>query len=178
MPVCFDCHSAHTIKRADTEGFKLEIMSQCGRCHEQIAETYFDTYHGKVSQLGYTKTAKCYDCHGAHDILPITNPKSRLSRENVVETCKTCHPSANRQFAGYLTHATHHDPVKYPILFWTFWGMTGLLVGTFVIAGLHTLLWFPRSLEWRRKLKKMQMMKNSKRISSESDKSKIDEDKE
>jgi hypothetical protein len=33
--------------------------------------------------------------------------------------------------------------------------MTGLLVGTFFIAGLHTLLWFPRSLEWRRKLKKI-----------------------
>jgi hypothetical protein len=33
--------------------------------------------------------------------------------------------------------------------------MTGLLVGTFVIAGLHTILWFPRSLEWRRKLKKI-----------------------
>jgi len=155
LPVCFDCHSAHEIKRADTEGFKLEIMSQCGRCHEKIADTYFDTYHGKVSQLGYTKTAKCYDCHGAHDILPVTNPKSHLSRENVVETCKTCHPSANRQFAGYLTHATHHDPDKYPILFWVFWGMTGLLVGTFVIAGLHTILWFPKSLEWRRKLKKI-----------------------
>ena len=160
LPGCADCHSAHTIKRADTEGFQLEIMDQCGRCHEQIAETYFDTYHGKVSQLGYTKTAKCYDCHGAHDILPVTNPKSRLSRENVVETCKTCHPSANRQFAGYLTHATHHDPVKYPILFWVFWGMTGLLVVTFVLAGLHTLLWLPRSLEWRRKIKSMQSDEN------------------
>jgi len=155
LPVCNDCHSAHTIRRADSEGFKLEIMGQCGRCHEQIAETYFDTYHGKVSQLGYTKTAKCYDCHGSHDILSVNDPKSRLSRANVVETCKTCHPSANRQFAGYLTHATHHDPDKYPILFWVFWGMTGLLVGTFIIAGLHTILWFPRSLEWRRKLKKI-----------------------
>ena len=160
LPVCFDCHSAHEIKRADTEGFKLEIMTQCGRCHEEIAETYFDTYHGKVSQLGYTKTAKCYDCHGAHDILPTINPESRLSRENVVETCRTCHPAANRQFAGYLTHATHHDPDKYPFLFWAFWGMTGLLVGTFIIAGAHTLLWLPRSLEWRRKLKKMRQEDN------------------
>ncbi len=55
-------------------------MNQCGRCHEQIARTYFDTYHGKVSQLGYTKTAKCYDCHGAHDILQVSNPRSHLSR--------------------------------------------------------------------------------------------------
>ena len=33
--------------------------------------------------------------------------------------------------------------------------MTGLLVGTFFIAGMHTLLWLPRSLEWRKKLKKI-----------------------
>ena len=154
LPVCSTCHSAHSITRADAEGFKLTIMNQCGKCHEKIAETYFDTYHGKVSQLGYTKTAKCYDCHGAHDILSIYDPNSRLSRHNIVETCKTCHPSANRQFAGYFTHATHHDPDKYPVLFWTFWGMTGLLLGTFIIAGIHTLLWLPRSLKWRKEINK------------------------
>ncbi len=150
LPVCDDCHSAHTIRRADEEGFKLTIMNQCGRCHEAIAKTYFDTYHGKVSQLGYTKTARCYSCHGAHDILPIADPRSHLSRENVVATCQQCHPGANRRFAGYLTHATHHDPAKYPWLFWTFWGMTGLLVVTFVISGIHTLLWLPRALQWQR----------------------------
>jgi uncharacterized protein with PIN domain len=150
LPVCNDCHSAHTIRRADTDGFKLQIMQQCGRCHEEIAKTYFDTYHGKVSQLGYTKTAKCYDCHGAHQILPIADPRSRLSHENVIATCQSCHPGANRRFAGYLTHATHHDPAKYPYLFWTFWGMTGLLITTFVVGGIHTLLWLPRALQMRR----------------------------
>ncbi|MFA6234703.1 MAG: hypothetical protein WC824_11035 [Bacteroidota bacterium] len=156
LPTCNDCHSAHTIRRADTQGFKLEIMDQCGRCHEKIAETYFDTYHGKVSQLGYTKTAKCYDCHGAHDILAVSNPKSHLSHENVVQTCQKCHPGANRQFAGYLTHATHHDPDKYPYLFWAFWGMTSLLIFTFFIGGLHTVLWLPRALQWRKQLKQME----------------------
>ncbi len=149
-PVCIDCHSTHTIQRADQEGFKLTIMSQCGRCHEQIAKTYFDTYHGKVSQLGYTKTAKCYDCHGAHDILPVSDPRSHLSRDNVVKTCQKCHPGATRRFAGYLTHATHHDPDKYPFLFYTFWGMTLLLIGTFTLSGIHTLLWLPRALKMRR----------------------------
>jgi uncharacterized protein with PIN domain len=153
LPVCNDCHSAHTIRRADADGFKLDIMQKCGRCHGEIAKTYFDTYHGKVSQLGYTKTAKCYDCHGAHDILRVADPRSHLSRANVVATCQKCHVGAGRRFAGYLTHATHHDPKKYPWLFWTFWGMTGLLVGTFVVGGLHTLLWLPRALVMRRELR-------------------------
>jgi len=152
LPVCSDCHTAHTIQRADATGFKLEIMTKCGRCHEDVARTYFDTYHGKVSQLGYAKTAKCYDCHGAHDILPISDPASHLSRQNVVGTCQKCHPGATRRFAGYLTHATHHDPKKYPFLFWTFWGMTTLLLGTFAFGGIHTLLWLPRAVQMRREL--------------------------
>lgn len=153
LPVCNTCHTAHTIRRTDLNGFRLEIMNTCGNCHEEIAKTYFDTYHGKVSQLGYAKTAKCYDCHGSHDILPVTDPKSHLSRQNVLKTCQKCHQSATRKFAGYFTHATHHDPAKYPWLFWSFWGMTALLIGTFFIAGVHTLLWLPRSLQYRKQLK-------------------------
>lgn len=153
LPVCNDCHNTHTIRRADAEGFKLEIMQKCGRCHGEIAKTYFETYHGKVSQLGYTKTAKCYDCHGAHDIQKVSDPRSHLSRDNVVATCRKCHAGATRRFAGYLTHATHHDPHKFPWLYWTFWGMTGLLVGTFAIGGAHTLLWLPRAFQMRKELK-------------------------
>jgi hypothetical protein len=29
--------------------------------------------------------------------------------------------------------------------------MTGLLIGTFVIGGLHTILWLPRAIQMRRK---------------------------
>ncbi|NIO50471.1 MAG: hypothetical protein GTN84_01505, partial [Hydrogenophaga sp.] len=47
-------------------------------------------------------------------------------------------------FAGYLTHATHHDRDTYPWLFWSFWGMTALLVGTLTFALLHTLAWLVR----------------------------------
>jgi hypothetical protein len=161
LPVCADCHSAHTIRRADETGFKLDIMQKCGRCHEDIAKTYFDTYHGKVSQLGYTKTAKCYDCHGSHDILAIADPKSHLSHDNVIGTCQKCHAGATRRFAGYLTHATHHDPKKYPLLFWTFWGMTSLLIGTFILGGIHTLLWLPRALKMQRELKKIAKKKEN-----------------
>ncbi len=150
LPVCSDCHSAHTISRTDETGFRLDIMRKCGQCHGEIAKTYFDTYHGKVSQLGYTKTAKCYDCHGAHDILPVTDPRSHLARDHVVDTCRKCHAGATRRFAGYLTHATHHDRRKYPLLFWTFWGMVSLLIVTFTVGGLHTVLWLPRALEMRR----------------------------
>ncbi len=153
LPVCNDCHTAHSIHRTDENSFRLSVMGTCGRCHEEIAKTYFDTYHGKVSKLGYTKAAKCYDCHGAHDVLKVTDPRSHLSRANVAATCGKCHEGATRRFAGYLTHATHHDPKKYPFVFYTFWGMTGLLLGTFVVGGIHTLLWLPRAFQMRRELR-------------------------
>lgn len=153
LPVCSDCHTAHSIRRTDEDRFKLDIMDKCGRCHLEIAKTYFDTYHGKVSRLGYTKTAKCYDCHGAHDVRAVADPGSRLSRANVVATCQKCHSGATRRFAGYLTHATHHDPRKYPFLFYAFWGMTTLLVVTFLVSGIHTLLWLPRAFQMRSELR-------------------------
>jgi cytochrome b subunit of formate dehydrogenase/nitrate/TMAO reductase-like tetraheme cytochrome c subunit len=154
-PDCADCHQSHTISRTDKEGFREEIMNQCGRCHEDVTDTYFETFHGKVSKLGYGAAAKCYDCHGAHDILPPDEPESHLSRNNIVGTCGKCHPGSHRRFAGYLTHATHHDRDKYPILFYTFWFMTILLVGTLLVAGAHTVLWMPRSFQAMKKHKKL-----------------------
>jgi hypothetical protein len=86
-------------------------------------------------------------------VLAVTDPRSHLSRANVAATCGKCHAGATRRFAGYLTHATHHDPRKYPFLFYTFWGMTTLLLVTFVVGGMHTLLWLPRAFQMRRELR-------------------------
>ena len=149
LPHCNDCHSSHTVKRTDMPDFQLGIMEQCGKCHEELTRSYFDTYHGKASDLGDTTRAKCHDCHGAHDILPVDDARSNLHRDNIVATCGKCHEGSHRRFAGYLTHATHHDQEKYPILFYTFWGMTALLVGTFGLFGLHTIAWLPRAWKMR-----------------------------
>lgn len=147
LPMCDNCHSSHEITRTDAQGFMREIVSTCGYCHEDVTESYFDTFHGKVVKLGYTETAKCQDCHGAHNILPPFDPKSTLSRDNIVATCAQCHEGSHRRFAGYLTHATHHDREKYPFIYWTWLFMTSLLVGTFAFFGLHTLMWLPRSFQ-------------------------------
>ncbi len=144
LPTCEDCHSSHTISRTDRTDFRFRMLDQCGRCHETEAETFFDTFHGKVSRLGSAGAAECYDCHGTHNVLPPSDPDSTLGRDHVVETCGQCHEGSHRRFAGYLTHATHHDPEKYPWLFWSFWGMTALLVGTLTFALLHTLAWLTR----------------------------------
>ena len=154
LPTCMNCHSAHGIARVEQDAFMKEVTHQCGSCHEELAKTYFDTMHGKAYQLGYLKSAKCSDCHGDHLILSNNDPESSVGFKNAVRTCQQCHDDANRRFTGYLTHATHHDKVKYPILFYTYWAMTALLAGVFVFFGVHTLLWLPRSFMLLRERKK------------------------
>jgi len=146
LPNCEDCHSAHQIKEIRDQ-FLIEVTHQCGSCHEDLSETYTETLHGKAYTLGYIRAAKCSDCHGAHDIQKVDEPDSHVGFNKVVETCQKCHPDANRRFTGYLTHATHHDKQKYPVLYFTFWSMTSLLIGVFSFFGLHILLWIPRSFK-------------------------------
>ncbi|MCX6230077.1 MAG: hypothetical protein NTZ33_00915 [Bacteroidetes bacterium] len=149
-PTCANCHTAHTVTEIDKDKFLTQITLQCGTCHKKLSETYMETYHGKAYSLGYLKAARCSDCHGAHRILSMSNPESSVGQKNIVKTCKQCHKNANVEFTGYLTHATHNDN---KVLFYTFWGMTTLLLSVFGFFGLHTLLWIPRSIIEARKKK-------------------------
>ncbi len=146
-PTCSTCHPAHFISEINQDKFMKEITMQCGSCHEKLSETYKDTYHGKAYMLGDLDAARCSDCHGAHKILRVDNPNSMVGYNNIVNTCAQCHPNANLEFTGYLTHATHNDN---PVLFWSFWGMTTLLLVVFGFFGFHTLVWLPRSLKQRK----------------------------
>ncbi len=143
-PVCVDCHSAHEIVRADQPQWFLGVVQECGTCHEHLYETYFDTYHGKVTHLGSTLAATCSDCHTPHDMRPMTDPESSVYPANLVATCARCHPAANANFARYRPHGDHRDRANYPVLYWTWRMMTGLLVVVMVFFALHTLLWLTR----------------------------------
>ncbi|MCK6501311.1 MAG: cytochrome b/b6 domain-containing protein, partial [Nitrospira sp.] len=122
---------------------------RCGKCHEDRLEHYRETYHGKAMALGRPndapEVAACYDCHGHHDVLAHTDPKSRLSKENIVKTCQTCHPDANVGFTGYRPHANPLDGENYPALHGVFLFMTTLLIGVFTFFGAHTGFWLLRS---------------------------------
>lgn len=164
-PTCETCHSAHHITEVHENKFMSQITMQCGKCHGDLADTYLETYHGKVYQLGYMEAARCSDCHGAHNIYKGDNPKSTISPNNIVNTCQKCHAEANLKFTGYLSHATHNNKDKFPWLFYTFWAMTGLLVSVFLFFGLHTLLWIPRSIAaMRNNKKKKHMHKPGKQV--------------
>jgi DnaJ-class molecular chaperone len=145
-PVCTDCHSAHQIRRVEGAPWQLDVIRECGTCHKESLKTYRDTFHGKVTQIGLARVAKCADCHGSHTIQPVSDPRSKVSPANIVSTCKQCHPAATPAFAQFHPHADASDRVRFPRLYYVNLLMVSLLVGTFVFFGLHTLLWLPRSL--------------------------------
>ena len=146
-PTCASCHSAHNITRTDMPDFMMQIAYQCGTCHSDVASTYMDTIHGKANILGYSRVAKCSDCHSPHDTHRVSDPKSEVGPGNRVATCAKCHERANKRFANFLTHASPENRDEYPILYYVHLFMVILLLSVFGFFGLHTLLWIPRSLQ-------------------------------
>ncbi|MBI4454389.1 MAG: hypothetical protein HY644_00650 [Acidobacteria bacterium] len=144
-PVCANCHTAHQIKRVEMDSWKLEIVRECGTCHAESLRTYRDTFHGQVTALGFTRVARCSDCHGSHDILAISDPDSSVAPSRIVGTCRKCHSSANASFVKYDPHADPHKRARNPVLYYTARFMTWLLAGVFGFFGLHTILWAGRS---------------------------------
>lgn len=143
-PACTTCHGAHpTVDLATPETPAAEV-SRCADCHEEFADTFGDSYHGQATSLGSPAAASCADCHTAHRILPPSDPASTVSEARLVETCGACHPRANASFVEFEPHADPHDRAKNPLLFWTYRGMSFLLIGVLTVFGLHTLLWLLR----------------------------------
>jgi cytochrome b subunit of formate dehydrogenase/nitrate/TMAO reductase-like tetraheme cytochrome c subunit len=153
--VCSDCHTAHAVGRTAGSPFKLTVTASCGTCHQEEYDSYKNTFHGKVTNLGYAYTAKCYDCHGSHDIRAVSDEQSPAHADNRLDTCRSCHnpkkglPDVSPGFASFQPHGNMHDFEKYPQMWAAFRLMAALLIGTFAFFWLHTALWFYREYKDR-----------------------------
>ncbi|HEX5613001.1 MAG TPA: hypothetical protein VFX67_10105, partial [Burkholderiales bacterium] len=151
--ICSDCHTTHDIGQPSTASAKLAITKNCGNCHVESYETYRQTYHGQVHRLGYSYTAKCYDCHGSHGVQRVADPKSSVHPNQRLETCRKCHTQASAGFVSFEPHATVHDLKRYPHMWIAAKGMLALLAGVFLFFWTHTALWFYREYKERRERK-------------------------
>jgi cytochrome b subunit of formate dehydrogenase len=119
-PVCTDCHGIHAIKAASDPNSSVSAQqlakNTCARCHEGMrltqefgiagrrATTYLSSYHGLAREGGSSVAANCASCHGVHNILPSSDPRSTTSKERLVETCGKCHPGATENFTKGKIH--------------------------------------------------------------------------
>jgi Cytochrome c7 and related cytochrome c len=150
-PVCTDCHTAHEISNVRVGAWQERTTATCGNCHKGRLTTYHDTFHAQVSALGYVETAHCWDCHGEHDILPASDPKSPVAAANLVATCGKCHAGATKSFVSYQPHADPSDRQEFPGVYYTRLFMNLLLLSVLGFFALHTILWFIRSFFGRPK---------------------------
>jgi len=145
-PGCTDCHSAHGIQQHESAKFQVDVIKECGTCHADYLATYRDTFHGQVTALGYARMATCASCHGAHAVLPASNPASKVSPQNRLKTCQQCHAGASANFASFDPHANRHEKARNPFYYYAALFMELLLFGVFSFFGIHTLFWFYREL--------------------------------
>ena len=121
-PVCTDCHGIHNIVApVEEDGTTVSAAvatETCARCHEGVTLTkefgvagervssYKESYHGLASRMGSRVVANCASCHGVHNILPSSDPKSMINAANLPQTCGQCHIGAGAKFATGRIHLT------------------------------------------------------------------------
>ncbi len=98
---CLECHKTtlqENIARPHEEKIPApDCISTCHLHPEEIKTGkspvfYKDSVHGRAFlERGEKEVARCWDCHGKHNILPAKNPASAVHRANIPRTCSICH---------------------------------------------------------------------------------------
>ena len=85
---CTDCHSDVKAVPHETAPGK----PSCATCHADQQTAYDNGYHAAALRKGDTRAARCVDCHGSpHEIVPASDPTSRVHHANIPATCGACH---------------------------------------------------------------------------------------
>jgi len=120
-PLCTDCHGEHAIIKHTNAASPVNagnIRETCGSCHGDVRLTRkfglpqdrivsFDaSFHGLAAKAGSQTVANCASCHGVHNILPSSDPKSTINPKNLPQTCGQCHPGAGTRFAISQIHVS------------------------------------------------------------------------
>ncbi len=125
-PTCTDCHGIHSIKAHTNPNSPVAEQNVsrdiCARCHEGVrlsqefgvpgnrVTTYFDSYHGLAAEGGSVVAANCSSCHGVHDILPSSDPRSTINPANLDATCGKCHKGVTQKFTRTPVHLADGHP--------------------------------------------------------------------
>jgi len=163
-PGCVDCHGEHGIMAPETEESptsQANIPGTCSACHadaESMAksdvstdrlETYKTSFHGLAQSLGELNAANCASCHGYHDILPSTDPRSKINPENMIKTCGKCHPKATSNFVNGKIHINPREKSSGSI-YYLRTAFIWFTLAVLVILAVWTAIDFSRKLQNRK----------------------------
>ncbi len=122
-------------------GIKFYNNRRCEECHVEQTRS-IHTVRANLT---------CRQCHGGEPIASndhYFSPMNPIRRHAYV--CSKCHEGASASFAGYVIHEPNPSMKStlktFPVLFYAFWIMIAIAVGTFVVFLPHTILWGLREL--------------------------------
>ncbi|HUL71836.1 MAG TPA: cytochrome c3 family protein [Vicinamibacterales bacterium] len=106
------CTACHDQAKGDQYAApaRAGIPKLCGSCHTNASymkqfnpqlrvdqyPRYLTSTHGKQITKGELRVAVCSDCHGAHGILSVKDPRAPVYPTNVAKTCARCHADPAR----------------------------------------------------------------------------------
>ena len=187
-PVCTDCHGIHGItspvEQATASASAAVATDTCAGCHEGVALTrefgvagervssYKDSYHGLASKFGSKVVANCASCHGVHNILPSSDPKSMISANNLQQTCGQCHIGAGPNFTAGKIHLTSGlvavagtqdaGVIGTRIVRWIYIPLIVLVIGGMAIH--NGLIWFRKAAVKKRQSREIVRLSVNQRV--------------
>ena len=106
--VCSECHvipaGGETKDVPHAPKKDIPLVDCTARCHREDSRKqpglspsfYADSVHGRgYLERGEEDVAKCWDCHGKHNIKPVKDPDSIVNRQNIPLICSRCHENMN-----------------------------------------------------------------------------------
>jgi len=88
---CMDCHrTLYSLEPEDEKHVEKIDCENCGMCHKSEFKEHEKSIHGEGIKEE-KPAAKCYDCHGTHDIFKTSDKRSKVHYSNLPETCGKCH---------------------------------------------------------------------------------------
>jgi predicted CXXCH cytochrome family protein len=129
VPICADCHTAHSILSAHSQDYRDRVPEICGKCHGDaelmkkyglypgVVTSYLQDFHGVTLKFYQRQKdepqtaasrkaiATCVDCHGIHDITKTSGPDTNLVKARLMQRCQKCHAGATEAFPdAWLSH--------------------------------------------------------------------------
>lgn len=137
---CWSCHGVHNIMKRENpaaKDYKTNIPTTCATCHEEVMESYEETFHGKAVTLGSTTAATCVNCHSFHDIKSQKDPTSMVNKKNIAKTCAKCHFAQEPNFANGTEHWRFERSGAGAPMYWTLKFLVWLTIGTIAVFFVH-----------------------------------------
>ncbi|MEE8397660.1 MAG: cytochrome b/b6 domain-containing protein, partial [Desulfobacterales bacterium] len=117
-------------------GLRINRIERCFDCHPEEARNIHSA-RAKIT---------CRQCHTDEPIAGISHFYSLMNPiRRHAYVCAKCHEGANVSYATYLVHSPNPGALAtrevFPLLFYAFWGLTCVALGTFIVFLPHTFLW-------------------------------------